>query len=275
MSCARCGRAGAVPEGEPSCGQCAAAPSGTPRELPSAPPVSPVPPAKGVAPVAWLRSPVGLGRATAALLGLVLVVDLFAVGVELYVHGVLDDIVNGGGGADLARRADRADSLFETSGVLQSGALLAAAVVFLCWFYRVRVNAEVFDPFGHTMKRGWAIGAWFVPLVNLWFPRRITVEVWKASGDPERPRGHGLVNAWWVMWVVSISVSRVASRMYGRAEEAEVGRTAVRLLLFADLTDALAAVLAVLLVLRLTRMQHEKALRGPVAGGIMQAPALG
>jgi hypothetical protein len=37
--------------------------------------------------------------------------------------------------------------------------------------------------------------------------------------------------------------------------------------LFADVTGLVAAVLAVLVVLRLTRMQNEKALRGPVPPG--------
>ncbi|MHC8561992.1 DUF4328 domain-containing protein [Streptomyces albidoflavus] len=65
----------------------------------------------------------------------------------------------------------------------------ASIVVFLVWFRRGRVNAEVFDPYGHTLRRGWAVGSWFVPFANLWLPRRVAVDTWRASASPAGRRG--------------------------------------------------------------------------------------
>ena len=48
----------------------------------------------------------------------------------------------------LERDYDRADRLYGLAGVRQLLAYVAAIVVFLIWFHRVRVNAEVFDPSG-------------------------------------------------------------------------------------------------------------------------------
>ncbi|WP_250403963.1 DUF4328 domain-containing protein [Streptomyces cellostaticus] len=213
---------------------------------------------------ARLRSPLGLGRATVALLGLVVAADLFAIWTEVLEIRVADDILNGIDGEAALRRGERAHALHEASGAVQSLALLATAVVFLCWFHRVRVNAEVFDAAMHSKSRGWAIGSWFCPVVNLWFPRRVTLDTWDASAAwADRP-GHGLVNSWWTLWIVSLFADRVAQGVSHTARGAVGWRSALRQMLVADALDAAAAVLAVLVVLRLTRMQRNRVLAGPV-----------
>jgi hypothetical protein len=83
------------------------------------------------------------------------------------------------------------------SGVVGNFGFFVAMVMFLVWFYRARVNAE-----GHgwpqRLSPGWAIGAWFVPVVNFWFPFRIMVDIWRA-GLPEQPRTKIAIlpGMWW------------------------------------------------------------------------------
>ncbi|MFE7274764.1 DUF4328 domain-containing protein [Streptomyces sp. NPDC057623] len=250
MLCMRCRRFEAAPDGV-VCAHCAAA--GAPLMAP--------PHGHN----ARLSSPVGLGRAVAVLLGLVIATDLFAVWADVMSYDVLGALVDGDFSAAVQHRAERADSLFAAAGVAQTVALLATAVVFLVWFHRVRVNAEVFDPFGHRKKRGWAVWGWFVPVVNLWFPRRIAQDIWDASGPWSAARPHGLLNAWWTAWVVSLFAGRISSTAYRKAETAPEIRRAVGQVLFADAVDIVAAVLAVLFVLALTRMQDAKARSGPAA----------
>lgn len=244
MICTRCRHFEAAPDGV-LCAHCAVGP-----------------PATTFHGGAWLKSPVALGRAVAVLLGTVVAADLFAVGAGVLSYGVWDELVQGGG---VPERAAWVDSLYVVAGVLQTVALLSAAVVFLVWFHRTRVNAEVFDPNGHEKKRGWAVGGWFVPFVNLWFPRRIALDTWDASSPWGAPRPHRLVNTWWALWLASTAVGQAAGRMYDRAETAPEIRRAVGQLLFADLLDVVAAVAAAVFVLTLTRMQDAKARGGPGA----------
>ncbi|MGW5868015.1 DUF4328 domain-containing protein [Streptomyces sp. NPDC055239] len=242
---------------------------------------------------AHLRSPVALARATVALLVGVIAADLYSLWAGTVIQGVMDDLMSldrgvgygvVGQGTDLVREAERADTLYAVSGWLQTAVLVATCAVFLCWFYRVRVNAEVFEPHIHTKTRGWAVGGWFVPFVNLWVPRRITLDIWDASGDrsvaldrtmtlgdASARATHPLVNGWWTLWVASILVGRWASAGYWNAEEADEIDAAVSRMMFADVVNIAAAVLAVLVVLRLTRMQDTKARSGPVAGGVHSA----
>ncbi|MFF4401297.1 DUF4328 domain-containing protein [Streptomyces sp. NPDC001480] len=249
MICSRCHHFVAEPGGT-LCARCA----GTPEP--------PAPPLAGT-PTAWLRSPVGLGRAAAAVLGLVIATDLFAIHADLLQLDVSGDLLDGAYGTSVARRADHADALYRASGVAQSIAFVTCVVVYLCWFHRVRVNAEVFHPGGHGKKRGWAIGAWFTPVVNLWMPRRITLDIWDASSPWGTPRSHAPVNAWWTLWIISLLADRASYSAYHRADGARELHDAARLMLFSDAVDIAAAALAVAVVLRLTGMQRRKALGGP------------
>ncbi|MFJ2257643.1 DUF4328 domain-containing protein [Streptomyces sp. NPDC087844] len=213
---------------------------------------------------AWLRSPVGLGKAAAVAVGVAAVTDLFAVWAGLLTYDVADRLAGDGFGAVVATEVDRADVTYTVAGIVQTVAFVVATVLFLVWFQRARVNAEVFDPFGHRMKRGWTCWSWFVPVVNLWFPRRIMEDVWEAS-SPAGRASHGLVNAWWTLWIVALVADRVGATSYRLAETPEEIRDAAGHVVFADAAHLVAGVLAVLVILRLTRMQDEKARGGALA----------
>ncbi|MFF9286563.1 DUF4328 domain-containing protein [Streptomyces griseosporeus] len=226
--------------------------------------------ANAAPPGAWLRSPAALGRATAVLLGLVIATDLFACYADWLEMDVTGELADGVTGANVIDRADHADALYGMAGIAQGVALVATAVVYLCWLWRIRVNAEVFDASRHRMKRGWTIGAWFCPVVNLWFPRRVVADIWDASARWGSRPGHTPVNAWWTLWLLSVVVDQYAARSYRQAETAEELRKASTTMLFSDCLDIAAAVLAIVVVVLLTRMQERKVLSGE-----LPAPPLG
>ncbi|MFJ4869042.1 DUF4328 domain-containing protein [Streptomyces sp. NPDC088757] len=140
---------------------------------------------------------------------------------------------------------------------------VATGIVFIVWFHRLRKNAEVWAGDLQGRKPGWAIGGWFVPLANLWIPRGIAADVWRASRwqpyAADGARELALLNAWWTLWVADMVVERIASQLYKRAETAEAYTTAASCSLAGYLLDIAAAVLAILFVRRLTSMQHAKA----------------
>ncbi|MGW0819861.1 DUF4328 domain-containing protein [Streptomyces sp. NPDC002845] len=256
MVCTRCRSYEAAPDGV-LCRACEAAAAHP------APPQFQQVPQNGAAPAVWLRSPVGLGWVAVALLGVVIATDLFAVWTGFVMYDTADALASGDFLTVSDEEWDRVNSLYVGAGVVQLAAWFATGVVFLVWFHRVRVNAEVFNPFGHSKTRGWAVGGWFVPIVNLWFPRRIALDIWDASSPLDTRRSHGLVNAWWAMWLIGTVAGRVASSGYERAETAEEIRDATVEVLITDALDIAAAVLAILFVLTLTRMQDTKARSGP------------
>ncbi|MGW3095004.1 DUF4328 domain-containing protein [Streptomyces sp. NPDC001102] len=229
----------------------------------------PVPP-NAASPGAFLRSPAALGRAAVIMLGLVIATDLFACYADVREMNVTGDLTDGVAGADVIDRADQADALYSIAGVAQGVALVATAVVYLCWLWRIRVNAEVFDASRHRMKRGWTIGAWFCPVVNLWFPHRIVADSWDASAPWGSRSGHRPVDAWWTLWIASLLVGRFADSSSRQGQTADELHEAAGTMLFSDCLDIAAAVLAIVVVVRLTRLQERKVLSGE-----LPAPALG
>jgi hypothetical protein len=129
--------------------------------------------------------------------------------------------------------------------------LLAAAVVFVVWLWQVRSNVElVAGAASQRLGRGWAIGGWICPIVNLWFPFRYVVDVWRASA-PDRvdngegdDNGEGLVLGWWLCFLAANIGARVATYNNG----ASVNLVAAGLLV-------VAGVLAVLVIRRITAWQ--------------------
>ncbi|MFI8289090.1 DUF4328 domain-containing protein [Streptomyces sp. NPDC085614] len=206
-----------------------------------------------------LRNPNGLSYAVMSLLGATAVADVFSLIVTL---GVRSDLR--GGLADHPDPAGYEGSLgLAAAWFVQGLLLLATATVFVVWFHRLRRNADVWTPGLQGRGAGWAIGGWFVPVANLWIPRGIAVDIWRASRpDPCAPDRRGeftLLNAWWTLFAVQAVVGRVAVRMFDMAETVEGLVEATDWLLASDAMNLGAAVLAILFVRRLTSMQHAKA----------------
>ncbi|MFJ5141034.1 DUF4328 domain-containing protein [Streptomyces sp. NPDC088707] len=140
---------------------------------------------------------------------------------------------------------------------------VATGIVFIVWFHRLRKNAQVWAGDLQSRKPGWAIGGWFIPIGNLWIPRGIAVDVWRASRRhpyaADGARELTLLNAWWVCWAADMVLDRIAAQLYNAAETADAYVTASVWALAGYGLDIVAAVLAILLVRRLTSMQHAKA----------------
>jgi hypothetical protein len=216
--------------------------------------------------VSRLRSPVGLGRAAAALLGLVVAVDLFVGYAGLALYDVTGDLMNGATGGAVLRRVDAAESLDSLAWKVHSGSVLVCVIVYVSWFVLVRGNAEVFDPAEQSMKSWWAVVGWFAPGLNLWYPRRITLEIWDASRPPAGAgRSHLLVNVWWTLWLLLLFAYWLSDQHYEKNRAPDYNQAVLQLSLFADAVEIAAGALAIPVVLRLTRMQRDKALAGPGA----------
>ncbi|MER5777426.1 DUF4328 domain-containing protein [Streptomyces sp. NPDC002039] len=231
----------------------------TPHAVPA-----PMPQAAGV-----LRSPEGLATALTVLLSVGAAVDLFSSGVNLYVWRLMKDAISDPSSLS-DHSIDLADLLNVATGVAQATLRLATIVVFLIWFHRVRCNGQVFRPDGFSQSAGWAIGGWFVPIANLFFPYRTARETWKASIQlaPDGSYRHvstAPVTAWWTVFVATLFLDRVFSKRYLAAETPEAVRDVSALGAVTDVVTIVAAVLAVVFVRKLTALQRAKAAQGPIA----------
>ena len=125
---------------------------------------------------------------------------------------------------------------------------MAGAVVFIRWIHAAYRNLEVVAPSEKRYSPGWAIGSWFVPIMNLFRPKQMINDVWRA-GDA---KPGVLLLGWWLLWILSNFVVNAAGRSYMRADTPEELRTGSALYMVSDAMGALAAFLAILVVRRAT-----------------------
>lgn len=139
--------------------------------------------------------------------------NLFASWTDWHRYQVAADYVAGEPGVGVADLVS-ADNVAMGAVWLTFLALVAAAMVFLTWLWRARINAERLCPAEHRWSRGWTVGAWFVPGVNLWFPRQVVDDIWRTSrpdvpADTYRVDGleqSPLVRAWWYAILANVLV---------------------------------------------------------------------
>ena len=138
---------------------------------------------------------------------------------------------------------------------------LATGVLFLVWLSKAYAGNRV-DPTKLHHSRGWAVGSWFVPFLNLFRPYQVVRDlrdgIRSAMGATGPDRKRWLVRTWWAAFL-TMTAFDVVGRSVDRATESATGldllssmRTLSWLTFGSSLATAVAAVLAALVVSRLT-----------------------
>jgi hypothetical protein len=134
------------------------------------------------------------------------------------------------------------ESLSQALAVLGLALLLLTGAVWCAWQWRMAVSA----PDRLRREPRLHIGAWFIPVANLWLPIQNIDELWHAYEPQDangRWQGLNLVVPWWTCWVVSALLGTwgLGTLLQGGAPHS-----------YLAITWALAAVLAWFVVRRLS-----------------------
>ncbi|MFE6840680.1 DUF4328 domain-containing protein [Streptomyces sp. NPDC057705] len=195
-----------------------------------------------------------LSAAVVVLLAAVILTDLFSLYAGTRAYYLLD--WEGGFAYASMEDWEAADILYRRAGMFQGQAVIVCGIVFIAWFHRMYCSAVALAPDRLRIGTGWAIGAWLFPVVNLWRPFRIALDMWgacvpapaqaqaqaqaqtqdQAPGQPAKA-AFWPVGLWWGLFTVSGAFTQYTAWMYGRAEAFPDLREATVLLLAADVLD--------------------------------------
>ncbi|MER7674662.1 DUF4328 domain-containing protein [Kitasatospora sp. NPDC096128] len=225
------------------------------------------------------RSPRATATAATVLLVVCGAVVLFRLVTDFLLYGAAGDLpVDVEFGDESAFSS--AYGLYLAANLMYLLTLAGSAAAFLTWFYRARVNAEVLYPHGHQRARGWAIGGWFTPVVQFWFPRQIVGDIWQAGVRPDAsgvrpPLSETLLNFWWISFWLAKLTNRIGTQSTDGAHYPDEYQQGLLWVIASDVLEVVAAVLAVLVVRKVTAMQEERfAERAATAYGV-HASAVG
>jgi Domain of unknown function (DUF4328)/Protein of unknown function (DUF2510) len=164
--------------------------------------------------------------------------------------------------------ADASDLLQGLIGLLQLLLYLGTGVTFLVWFWRAYRNLPVLGAKSLRFSSGWAVGAWFVPFLNLVRPKQMTDDIWRAS-DPALPARPGtawkqqrvpaLLHWWWALFILSGVLGWATFRSEWGATSPQELQTASAVTLAGDFLDLPLTILAFQVVAQVTRRQEARA----------------
>ncbi|WP_238161284.1 DUF4328 domain-containing protein [Kribbella antibiotica] len=207
-----------------------------------------------------------VGKIAIGLLGASTVTHLLSTWSDWNTYSVVHRYLGGLPGVDDAD-LNRADAIAKFTAIPNVIISVAAAVFFVIWLWRARVNSEVFCQADHRRSHGWVLASWFVPGPNLWYPKQIVDDVWLAS-DPKTPvyaddlrrfRTPSLTNFWWVAWIGALAFDVVVRRFLMWMDATEKSLRGIALAGTASLVlTGVSAVAATLIIRKITAMQTER-----------------
>jgi hypothetical protein len=150
---------------------------------------------------------------------------------------------------------------------------IATVIAFLMWLYRASNNVAAFGQ--QTMhSSGWAVGSFFVPIMNLFVPYQAAKDIWSKS-EPAEPGSFsyasppGFFAGWWGFWIVS----NIANNIYFRMSTLEAGPDATSIVgIISEVLSVAAAGFAIMVIRAIDRRQEERSRNLPQYPGPLPPP---
>ncbi len=154
----------------------------------------------------------------------------------------------------------RANDARETLiGLAQLGLYLFTVVIFGCWIVRANKNVRALGADGLRFTPGWAVGYFFVPIVNLWKPYQAMSDLWRGSRNPGSwvaTAAGAVLPAWWTLWLVSNILGQVSFRASMAAKTLESLQLATYLQVASQAADIPLCLVAMALVAQIASAQE-------------------
>ena len=147
-------------------------------------------------------------------------------------------------------------------GLLKLAALTGTGIAWLVWLYRTYGNLVLVGSKRSRFSRGWAVGYWFIPLLNLVRAYQVMKDLWLRSDSLNDRDAYdslpapGFLNGWWGMSLAWGALGRLPTIM------AQDARTPLELINVTDVgmvvnaIGIVAGVLAIKVVREIDRRQQ-------------------
>jgi len=162
------------------------------------------------------------------------------------------------------------DIRYAAIGFAQTVLFIAEAIAFLMWVHRAHKNLSSLGATDLRFTPGWAVGWFFIPIMNLFRPYQAVAEISKAS-DPKVDTTEGtswksvaalpLVGWWWAFFLISNFAANIAMRAaLSTSYSTELSDLlfATHAYLVSDAIDILYLFIAILMVRRISQFQEMK-----------------
>ena len=162
-------------------------------------------------------------KSVITLIWIVLALEIVSLISSLLQYNLLQSALMGGEISTEAANAN--DSREQVVGILYLLAFVVSGVTFIMWFRRAYFNLHQLLP-NLNYSEGWAAGAWFVPILNLFRPFQIMKELFEEARRLLQNQNIGYnasfsgdkLGIWWTLWVISNLIGQFVLRASRKAE---------------------------------------------------------
>jgi hypothetical protein len=106
--------------------------------------------------------------------------------------------------------ADQIVTAYDAMTVIIPITMISSWVITSLWLKKLHIAATETNPTAMRLKRPWVFWSWIVPVVSLWFPKRLIEDLLKSEGSDEAKSLIGKDTlTWWLTWVGFALVNNV------------------------------------------------------------------
>lgn len=150
------------------------------------------------------------------LIWAVLAMDIISIVSYMFQYNLIRDA--GNGGTITTETAEANDNRVQIIAIVYLVIFIISAITFILWFRRAYFNLHLKTK-TLTFLEGWAAGAWFVPIVNLYRPYQIMKELYDKTIELLNQKGL-LLNTmttrflgwWWTFWILNNIAEQIVYR---------------------------------------------------------------
>ena len=154
------------------------------------------------------------------------------------------------------------DSLQAILSIAYLGIFILAIVFFIKWFRRAYYNLHQLKWHNARYTEGWAAGSWFIPIISLWWPYQIMMDIWRGTQNAVRerlgePQSSAIVGWWWAFYLINNIYGNFSASFRWDAKEMEDLISATKIDLIGEMISVPAIILAIMVVRRTSNFEKE------------------
>ena len=174
---------------------------------------------------------------------------------------LIKDAANDLGNADM-EAIGVSDTLRQIVVIVNLMIFILAIVFFIMWFRRAYYNLHELPWHNARYTEGWAAGSWFVPVINLWWPYQIMVDIWRGTQNALRdrlgePQPTTIIGWWWALRLISGIFGNISARVTMNADGIDELITATQLELISDVLTIPAIIVTIVMIQRTSNFEKE------------------
>ncbi len=194
-----------------------------------------------------LKVHANLTRTLNILLKLTISITIIAIFVDVYQYFSYSSLPPDMDVTEIWLPADTATSLVFLA---QFPLYVITYVVLLQWIYQSNKNLRALSGEHMRFSPPWSVVWFLVPVFNLWKPYHVMMEIWDVS-HRDNKADPTIVGQWWLLFVVSMIVSRFPRVVTTSGDDAGTYATSALMYVLSDSAEVMLSVVTLFLVVQI------------------------